>query len=132
MDGLEGYPTRQEPACAAVPRVFVNGLVSGRSVSLDEKGRLEKAASTSLGRDSGKRPGTRPGLCRRKARADHIGGTAPSLPTAMKPLSNMSAMLPGVVTMKTAAPGLTSAAVTGAKVTIGVPGGMVTFFSPPL
>ena len=62
----------------------------------------------------------------------HIGGVAPSWPTAIKPLSSMSGEVLGVAEMNTGAPGLTSAAVASPNFTIGVSGAILTFFSPPL
>ena len=63
---------------------------------------------------------------------DHIGGSTPLVPTTTKPAASAPSS-PRCAGTKTVAPGLRSASVAGANVTIGTPSGIAIFFSlPPL
>jgi len=61
----------------------------------------------------------------------YMGGTTPSLPNRIAPLSKVPSACFSVGT-KTIAPGLMSLLSAGTSATIGTFGGMVIFFSPPL
>src|SRR6185312_7351432 len=67
-----------------------------------------------------------------RRRRAHIGGVMPSRPTPMRPVSSVPSSFLAAPKMMTLAPGFTSDFSALTKVTIGVPGGTTTFFSPSL
>src|SRR5512140_2816781 len=103
--------------------------------------RGEVAWRASANRHSGAMRSIEPGISRfrvwsfgpsRNDADDHIGGVMPSRPTLTRLASSVPSSFLTAPKMMILAPGFSSDLSPTRKVTIGVPGGTTTFFSPSL